>query len=58
LSTRIAIAEAQPNLRLSGHSAPAPSVSRRQKTRVPGAWRAIFSTSSTLSTANRRMPSA
>ncbi len=41
-----------------GHSAPSPSVSTRQNTRAAGAARATFSTSSTLSTANRRMPSA
>ena len=57
-STSTAIAGTQPNLRDSGHSAPSPSVSTRQKTRAPGAARAIFSTSSTQSTANRRMPSS
>ena len=57
-STSTAIAGTQPNLRDSGHSAPSPSVSTRQNTRAPGAARAIFSTSSTQSTANRRMPSA
>ena len=56
-STSTAIAGTQPNLRDSGHSAPSPSVSTRQNTRAPGATRAIFSTSSTQSTANRRMPS-
>ena len=44
----------QPNLRLSGHSAPSPSVRMRQNTRAPGAARATFSTSSTQSTAKRR----
>ena len=57
-STSTAIAGTQPNLRDSGHSAPSPSVSTRQNTRAPGAARAIFSTSSTQSTANRRMPSS
>ncbi len=57
-STSTAIAGTQPNLRDSGHSAPSPSVSTRQNTRAPGAARAIFSTSSTQSTANSRMPSA
>ena len=57
-STSTAIAGAQPNLRDSGHSAPAPSVRMRQNTRAPGAARAIFSTSSTQSTANSRTPSA
>ena len=57
-STRGAISGAQPNLRDSGHSAPAPSQSMRQNTLEPGAARAIFSTSASQSTANRRTPSS
>ena len=46
----------QPNFRDSGHSAPTQSQRMRQKTFAPGAARAIFSTSSTQSTAKRRTP--
>ncbi len=56
-STSTASPMTQPNLRHSGHSAPAPSVRMRQKTRAPGAARAIFSTSSTQSTAKSVTPS-
>ena len=55
---RVAISGAQPNLRDSGHSAPAPSHRMRQNTLEPGAARAIFSTSASQSTAKRRTPSA
>ena len=44
-------AGSQPNLRDSGHSAPTQSERMRQNTRLPGAARAIFSTSAWQSTA-------
>ena len=51
------MAGSQPNLRDSGHSAPAPSVRMRQNTCAPGAARATFSTSSSESTAKSLTPS-
>ena len=57
-SSSRAIAGSQPNLRDSGHSAPSPEVRMRQKTRLPGAAIAIFSSSARLSKANRRTPRA
>ena len=57
-STSAAMAGSQPNLRDSGHSAPTQSERMRQKTQLPGAARAIFSTSARQSTAKRRTPSA
>ena len=49
---------AQPNLRDSGHSAPAPFDRMRQNTFEPGATRAIFSTSAFAIDRVERMPSA
>lgn len=45
----IAICDAQPNLRVSGHSAPLFSIRMRLKTRAPGADGANFSSSAMLS---------
>lgn len=45
------------NLRESGHSAPLFSISKRQKTRAPGALRPSFSSSAMLSKAKIPMPS-
>ena len=51
-----AISGAQPNFLLSGHSAPTQSTRTRQNTREPGATRASFCSSASLSNANRRTP--
>ena len=50
------MAGAQPNLRDKGQSAPSPVVRMRQNTRLPGAARAIFASSTSLSKANSRTP--